>query len=146
MTVCAHRGLDAVDLGCNGPRTSYLVDHFSVFSYPGHSTFLFLHCKQEPAVSSHLSCALVSLIQRNGGDVWAVTLLSLHRLHPFLDFVFFTFESCAVALSLANVCISACKWRNEDMKCETKVRTGPGRTTIRGLRIKAKRRRLPICV
>jgi hypothetical protein len=68
VTVCVHRGLDAVDFVCSGPRTSYLVDHFSVFSYPGHSTFLFLHCKQEPAVSSHLSCALVSLdsAQRRG--------------------------------------------------------------------------------
>lgn len=40
-----------------GVKTSYFVDHFKVFSYPGQGTFLFLHCRQPGAVSSHLSYA-----------------------------------------------------------------------------------------
>ena len=48
-------GLGDVALDLVGEKTSYLVDHFRVFSYPGHATFLFLHCKQPGAVSSHLS-------------------------------------------------------------------------------------------
>jgi hypothetical protein len=52
--------LGAEVLNCTGLKTSYLVDHLSVFSYPGHETFLFLHWRHEGAVSSHLSCMLVS--------------------------------------------------------------------------------------
>jgi hypothetical protein len=53
-------GLGDVEFDWPGVKTSYFVDHFKVFSYPGHGKFLFLHCKQPGAVSSHLSYTTVS--------------------------------------------------------------------------------------
>lgn len=35
--------------------------------------------------------------------MWGLTLLSLHRPHPFLDFVFFAFRSLAITFSWVNV-------------------------------------------
>jgi hypothetical protein len=63
-------GLGGVDFDWAGVKTSYFVDHFKVFSYPGQGKFLFLHCKQLGAVSSHLSYTTVSeCTYTNGGFV-----------------------------------------------------------------------------
>jgi hypothetical protein len=53
-------GLGDEGFGWGGVKTSYFVDHFRVFSYPGHVKFLFLHWRQPRAVSSHLSFRTVS--------------------------------------------------------------------------------------
>jgi hypothetical protein len=89
-------------LNCTGLKTSYLVDHFRVFSYPGHETFLFLHWRHEGAVSSHLSCMVVSRWP-NWCDNVRITLLSLQRPQPLRDLVFFALRSRAVAFSWASV-------------------------------------------
>jgi hypothetical protein len=60
-------GLGDEDFDWVGVKISYFVDHFRVFSYPGHGKFLFLHCKQPGAVSSHLSFTTVSRRPDNNG-------------------------------------------------------------------------------
>lgn len=92
-------GFGVGDLNRTGVKTSYFVDHLSVFSYPGHATFRFLHCRHEGVVSSHLSCVAVSVGHQVVMSVLGLTRLSLHRPHPFLDLVFFAFRSCAAAFS-----------------------------------------------
>jgi hypothetical protein len=92
-------GFGDEDFDCAGVKTSYFVDHFKVFSYPGQGKFRFLHCKQLGAVSSHLSFTTVSACTDMSVEISDSTLLSLHRLHPFLDLVFFALRSLAKTLS-----------------------------------------------